>query len=218
MYTDIGKGFAKTLTGPNNFVLNNAYLYCEAAGLTLGTFPGNIVGNVWQAKVTTDNGVIVYLVLRFTASAGYPQPCTESSNDSYAGKTFTGTQFLPGLQGQSLVITEFVGIILCPKQGHGVKILPTLAQGFTPDDQYASKIYSTAGTLVHEMVYVVGRSRATQWDDPAIGFDKCVSMARKAQAAALINQDNYRIFAELSMSPQTKWVAKPGKKSEAATS
>lgn len=68
MYTDIGKGFAKTLTGPNNFVLNNAYLYCEAAGLTLGTFPGNIVGNVWQAKVTTDNGVIVYLVLRFTAS------------------------------------------------------------------------------------------------------------------------------------------------------
>lgn len=94
--------------------------------------------------------------------AGYPQPCTESSNDSYAGKTFTGTQFLPGLQGQSLVITEFVGIILCPKQGHGVKILPTLAQGFTPDDQYASKIYSTAGTLVHEMVYVVGRSRATQ--------------------------------------------------------
>lgn len=44
-------------------------------------------------------------------------------------------------------------------------------------------------------------------DQQNYGFDKCVNLADKNQAAALINPDNYRIFAEMSMSPATRWVA-----------
>lgn len=39
----------------------------------------------------------------------------------------------------------------------------------------------------------------------AYGVSKCMYLAKNQQAAALVNPDNYRIFAEMSMSPKTVW-------------
>ncbi|KAK0099299.1 hypothetical protein ONS96_008530 [Cadophora gregata f. sp. sojae] len=66
------------------------------------------------------------------------------------------------------------------------------------------------------MVHVVGLSRYLDYADGPLeadpkdmnyGYTKCVNLADKDQAAALINPDNYRLFAEMSMSPKTEWVA-----------
>jgi hypothetical protein len=40
-------------------------------------------------------------------------------------------------------------------------------------------------------------------------FNQCLNLADTNPAAAAINPDNYRIFAEMSMSPVTKWKAPP---------
>jgi hypothetical protein len=47
--------------------------------------------------------------------------------------------------------------------------------------------------------------------DVAYAFNECVNLANTEPATSLINPDNYRVFAEMSMSPVTKWTAKkPG--------
>ena len=40
-------------------------------------------------------------------------------------------------------------------------------------------------------------------------FNQCLNLANTNPAGALINPDNYRIFAEMSLSPATKWKAPP---------
>ncbi len=101
----------------------------------------------WRSKELT-NGV-----------AGWPRPCTESWPDSYQAKTFTALQ----VTGNPPVETQSTAIILCSNQFPGT-VVPTLTQGFTPtgDNPNPDAYLSLAGTLVHEMAHVVGRSRGTQ--------------------------------------------------------
>lgn len=55
-------------------------------------------------------------------------------------------------------------------------------------------------------------------DDPAGGFSSCVNLAKTNLLRALINPDNYRVFAEMSMSPSTSWRAPPkAKESQSST-
>lgn len=49
--------------------------------------------------------------------------------------------------------------------------------------------------------------------DVASGFNQCSDKAANNRDAAANNPDNYRVFAEMSMSPATRWgPASPDKK------
>jgi hypothetical protein len=74
--------------------------------------------------------------------------------------------------------------------------------------------YLEARTVSREKKSVKERSHAymrTGSDGPqeslSYGFNKCVELAKDNPANALINPDNYRLFAEMSMSPATVWTA-----------
>lgn len=98
-----------------------------------------------------------------SADSFVPRPCTEANIATYyQGKTFSAIHFINGVR------QEFIGIILCPEQYQAdwrdekerQPIVPTLAQGFTVTGYPTPPRYnSVAGSLLHEMVHVVGRSR-----------------------------------------------------------
>ena len=46
--------------------------------------------------------------------------------------------------------------------------------------------------------------------DKEYGFVESKKLAERDSAAAIINPDSYRVFAEMSMSPETKWNAPAG--------
>lgn len=87
----------------------------------------------------------------------------------YMGKTFTATQTING------VSQPFVGIILCPEQKKwsrdpktkkliDITLVGTLAENFVAEPKsgqkyaYPADYNSLAGTLLHEMAHVVGRT------------------------------------------------------------
>jgi hypothetical protein len=97
-------------------------------------------------------------------AAGTLRPCTEvdeKGEQLYVAKTFATTQVIDnGVEGQAPVSTEFIGIILCSTK----LVKAVLEPGFaatdpTPEKPSPDKYISLSGTLVHEMVHVVGRSR-----------------------------------------------------------
>ncbi|RYP81601.1 hypothetical protein DL770_005852 [Monosporascus sp. CRB-9-2] len=215
MYSDIQKGLQGTL---DNLDVGNAYLFCGANGLTKSPIPEyRDPGPIWHAEVEIDlpgenpgeiDRVTEYILLSFAANREAGEPCAEPGQN-YAGKTFTATQRIGEVEEQ------FVGIILCPNrwEENGYKIFATLDQGFPAEASeenkypYIGDYNSVSGTLVHEMTHVVGRVRDNQkyQDDNRVGFKAAVKLAQDDQPAALTNPDTYRIFAEMSMSPSTKW-------------
>ncbi|RYP75285.1 hypothetical protein DL769_003840 [Monosporascus sp. CRB-8-3] len=215
MYSDIQKGLQGTL---DNLDVGNAYLFCGANGLTKSPIPGyRDPGPIWHAEVEIDlpgedpekiDKVTEYILLSFAADRTAEQPCAEPGED-YAGKTFTAAQRIGEAEEQ------FVGIILCPNrwEERRLKVFPTLDQGFTAEVSgenkypYAGDYNSISGSLLHEMTHVVGRVRDNKkyQDENRIGFKAAIKLARDDQPAALTNPDTYRIFAEMSMSPSTKW-------------
>ncbi|KAI1375972.1 hypothetical protein F4677DRAFT_91869 [Hypoxylon crocopeplum] len=207
IYTRIQSGLEGTLPGID---VDNAFLFCESNGLTYGNFPGNPFQQaVWYTTVT--NGPVTeYIALQYTAGRGPGKPCMEVGKDQiYQARTFDTVQVINGNP------QTFTGVILCPEQfeKNGLRVVPTLSQGFnavvsgnnkrpTPADYN-----SISGNLVHEMTHVVGRSQGRRYLDEAAGFNQCLDLAIRDQSTALTNPDNYRVFAEMSMSPSTKWGA-----------
>lgn len=97
-------------------------------------------------------------------AANSQKPCAEDVQDNkYEAKTFDAIKIVNGED------QRFVGMILCPNRFREsrVPVVPTLAQGFTAapsgGNKYASPddYISLAGTIVHEMTHVVGRTRGT---------------------------------------------------------
>ncbi|PMD33048.1 hypothetical protein L207DRAFT_590119 [Hyaloscypha variabilis F] len=242
-YTDIQSALAKTLittdttqTPPTTILdLPNtqAFLFCEGDSFQYGKIKNTQFEfqNVWYAEVTstaTDGtaGRTEYLVPSAYASGGSVRPCTEpfikdqDPNDPrqpYIGKTFDTVQKIikTGENEGTAVEETFLGMILCPSQHPG---FPTpnaiLKQNFQPPKPPVSDFStSVAGTLLHEMAHVVGRSKKIngRWADQASGFNQCVSLAKSKPDQALINPDSYRIFAEMNMSPATEWRARKSK-------
>ncbi|PVH84027.1 hypothetical protein DL98DRAFT_528877 [Cadophora sp. DSE1049] len=211
MYDAIQSGLARTLVGtePNTagavFDMSNAFLFCGANGLTHGTWDNNpLMQDVWYAKIQT-GAITEYLVPSFSSHER-----DENGNPLYEAKTFTTTQIIDnGVEGQAPVTTQFIGIILCPTEGTKAVLEPGFAATDpTPEKPSPDKYISVSGTLVHEMVHVVGQSRNKNYDDGEplrYGFNLCTDLANTDQNKALILPDNYRIFAEMSMSPATKW-------------
>jgi hypothetical protein len=97
-------------------------------------------------------------------AAGALEPCTEKDENGYPlyeAKTFTTTQIIDnGVEGQAPVTTQFIGIILCPTEGTKAVLEPGFAATDpTREKPSPDKYISVSGTLVHEMVHVVGQSR-----------------------------------------------------------
>ncbi|KAI1778975.1 hypothetical protein F4818DRAFT_437776 [Hypoxylon cercidicola] len=203
MYANIERGLIGTLTGVD---VDNAFLFCEDKGLKENDFPGSSGAKIWHAEVV-NGGVIKYIVPAYASFASSERPCHETQLPKYEAKTFTATQYINEQP------SSFVGIILCPERykENKITVVPTLDQGFTATPSNGNKFaspndyISLVGTLVHEMVHVVGRSQGTTYTDQAYAFNKCFELGKSNQAAALINPENYRVFAEMSMSPKTKW-------------
>jgi hypothetical protein len=91
----------------------------------------------------------------------------------------------------------------------------TLAQGFTSSttEPNPDTVRSVAGTILHEMVHVVDINRFQDQRDStlfgdnkaAYGFTRAAWLSFNDQSVAVNNPDNYRIFAEMAMSPTTRW-------------
>ncbi|KAH6886289.1 hypothetical protein B0T10DRAFT_550072 [Thelonectria olida] len=217
MYTDILKGFAGTLKGLD---VEDSFLFCGANGLEHTVVPGLLDTPVWHARFEhrdendPENVKTEYLILRYASSVDYPEPCTEVT-EIYTGKTLDVVRFVDNND------REFTGIILCPNvfaeatvngEPRPIPVVPTLAKGFATEKKgsnkypYAGDYNSISGTLLHEMTHVVGRFRdKMKYPDPATGFQEGNELAKKDLAAALINPDTYRVFSEISMSPNTRW-------------
>jgi hypothetical protein len=102
------------------------------------------------------------------------------------------------------------GMLLCLKN-FGTRPA-TLTLGFTPDGGNRpdpDQVNSAAGTVVHEMIHVLDRTTYTdqedKWGVVCYGFQRCAALATDVQDAAAVNPDNYSIFAEMCMSPKTRW-------------
>ncbi|KPM46356.1 hypothetical protein AK830_g185 [Neonectria ditissima] len=211
MYDDVRGGLEGTLAGLD---VNNAFLFCGSNGLVKKSIPDYIGGPspIWHAEIVDesegdDKKPTEHITLSYITPSS-PEPCTEGAEQSYAGKTFTATQVIGDTR------TDFVGIILCPNvwENDGLKVFATLDEGYGAEKEapnqypYIGHYNSISGTLLHEMVHVVGRVRENKkWEDPGVGFKLATKLAKDSQTTALINPDTYRIFAEMSMSPATRW-------------
>jgi hypothetical protein len=80
-------------------------------------------------------------------------PCTEEGDDSYNAMTSMATRIINGAS------TDFVSIIICPNKRPAQPA--TLANPFTTPGNTGNPdtYFSMAGTILHEMLHVVGLSR-----------------------------------------------------------
>ncbi|KAF4470858.1 hypothetical protein FALBO_2230 [Fusarium albosuccineum] len=184
---------------------NSGFLICSGESLTWGVTDDFMTG-VWHAKIPgTDDS----LVLLF--SAGHPQgaasrPCTDGET---MGRTFRGQYVSNGKT------EEVVGILLCTNQiSNDWK--GALSLGYSPggSDPNPNDYKSAAGTALHEMIHAVDMNKYLDQTSPhfgegkvAYGFNRCYYLAMTEPKIALMNPDNYRVFAEMCMSPATRWVA-----------
>ncbi|KAH8664518.1 hypothetical protein BX600DRAFT_550542 [Xylariales sp. PMI_506] len=211
VFENILAGFNGNLNGVDN---QDTFLFCGGYGLTYGVVPGSPLQNpTWYAPITR-NGVTRNVVLSYAASN--TQPCLEGQRTAaYAGRTFNAVVYTGNVR------TEYNGVILCPNQWapDGITAVPTLALNYPTSPAPGAKrpsaqdYNSIAGSMLHEMAHIVARAQgpavATTWaQELGSCFDKCYDLARK-DPRALTNADNYRVFAEMSMSPATKWGAPP---------
>jgi hypothetical protein len=162
--------------------------------------------------------------LGWHASSGATnRPCSASN---LLGQTFRGS-YQPGNGGAAQDVS---GVLICfpnfPANYEG-----TLTLGFTPAGGSGAdpdSVRTVAGTILHEMVHVLNtgvyqdqRNPTLFGDDnAAYGFTRAAWLAKNDQEDAQRNPDNYRIFAEMGMSPGTRWGAPkpPGKTLPAAPS
>ncbi|KAI1760930.1 hypothetical protein GGR53DRAFT_525566 [Hypoxylon sp. FL1150] len=210
MYENIEMALRGTLKG---FDVNNAFFFCEAHGMTNGIFPGSgkysMIHIRFVIKVTNGDAT-AYIVLSYATDAGAKQPCSTEETSKYEARTFTVFQYTSGPP------VRFVGVIVCPGrfQEKGKSVVATWPQGFltvpSRGNKYSSPddYMSLAGTLIHEITHVVGRTQGRTYRDHEYEFNRCLDLARTRRQDALINPDNYRIYAEMSMSPETRWGAK----------
>ncbi|KAI5457549.1 hypothetical protein BGZ63DRAFT_394954, partial [Mariannaea sp. PMI_226] len=206
MYGDILGGLQGTL---ENLDVNNAFLFCGSDGMVNGPIPDYHGGpsNYWHAELKKADNTIEYIALSYL-EPNSPKPCTESPGSNYVGKTFSAFQVINGVQ------TEFIGMILCPDgwAKDGLTVYPALDIGYQATKTgsnkypYIGSYNSISGTVIHEMTHVVGRVRDNKkYLDPAVGFILAVDLGKEDVNRALINPDSYRLFAEMSMSPDTEW-------------
>ncbi|KAM0426350.1 hypothetical protein ACHAPT_008391 [Fusarium lateritium] len=200
------------------------YLFCGGRDLQRGTVPGLGSDLVWYATVTAADGTIDYIIPQAYRLAT-TRPCTEGENEWYMGKTFFGERAGRGAQ------EEIIGVVLCPNQfgEGGYRAYATLDEGYpatTLDGNtkpYIGHYNSVAGTLLHEMVHVVGHARDPRpppiggYKDRAAGFLRQFRLGRgkrlypdggeydATRDERLHNPDGYRLFAEMCRSPDTQW-------------
>ncbi|KAF4995354.1 hypothetical protein FDECE_12846 [Fusarium decemcellulare] len=154
---------------------------------------------------------------RVPGVSGQLRPCDERGDQAYQGKTFYATKSNGGPEPEENIL----GVILCPNQfeASGYRVHATLDAGYTAQAldgmtvPYPAHYNSVAGTLLHEMVHVVGHARderpppAGGYHDHAAGFRAQYNLARggASREQKLFNPDGYRIFAEMCRSPATGW-------------
>ncbi|KAM0342057.1 hypothetical protein ACHAPU_009785 [Fusarium lateritium] len=139
------------------------------------------------------------------------KPC---SDPSIMATTFKGQQILPGGD-----LREHQAILFCDNNHRGRKkgtLEPNfVAAGANPNpNQYGSG----AGTLLHEMFHVAGHRFGDKYipnspdtEDVAYMYNPCYWLAMENPVAAIENPDNYRILAEMLMSPSTSWAPPDGR-------
>ncbi|KAF4963514.1 hypothetical protein FSARC_8481 [Fusarium sarcochroum] len=138
------------------------------------------------------------LILRFTSGG--------------SGQTFMG-RIQVGKEEKKVI----PGILLCAnrmrtdeklKKKKGVLTLNYDVPGENPNPDDFS---SAAGTILHEMVHAIDTNTYQDQRDPifkgqaAYGFSRCYYMAKERLEDAFKNPDNYAVFAEMCMSPETRW-------------
>ncbi|KAL6407526.1 hypothetical protein AUP68_08545 [Ilyonectria robusta] len=220
VYRDIESALAGTLQVST---AQPGYLFCGGRELTKDRVPGIRDDPVWYATVTEAGeggrlGTTDYIIPRVFEGA-QTKPCKEEGSQAYFGKTFYGKKAGSGPE------EEILGIVLCPNhfKTAGLRGYATLDEGYATEAMngnkkpYVAYYHSLSGTLLHDMVHVVGHARDPR-PPPAGGcFRDQYKLARgvptdpsgnpdkAAHEQMLHNPDGYRLFAEMCRSPDTAW-------------
>lgn len=203
---------------------NNGYLWCGDDAFVHGPAhdPDLDYLEAWQYPIPGTNDV---LVLAGKTGLTKIRLCDEGSTDQpLLGETLRG-QFrsTTGPNGATQV-NNVVGILLCVRNlekqvTEDKRLKAVLPLGYDtgtfvkpgPDpDTYSS----VPGTIVHEMVHF------RDWNyykdqtldnngETAYRYARAATLAKQAASSDkyLRNPDNYRVFAEMCMSPATRWGA-----------
>ncbi|KAL4947909.1 hypothetical protein BDW69DRAFT_189757 [Aspergillus filifer] len=186
------------------------YLLCNGLGLQYGEIGAYATGVWYYAIPGTDDAII----LRYTAGSGMINQVNPCEDGKTAGQTFRGQYLSSTVSGDQY--TEILGILICTNQITPSRYKATLDLGFTVSgNKGVSDDYkSIAGTILHEMVHATNVDKYQDQFNVAFpdgyaayGASRAMYLATHDQQAALVNPDNYRIFAEMSMSPKTAWQA-----------
>ncbi|KAF4467861.1 hypothetical protein FALBO_5261 [Fusarium albosuccineum] len=183
---------------------------------------------VWSAAVIEageggSHGTTDYIIL--DAFRGSQQgPCMETDG-GYVGKTVYGRKAGSG------PADNIIAVVLCPNKfkENGLRAFATLDEGYATEKlgykrPYIANYGSVSGTLLHEMVHVVGHARdptpppAGGYHDHASGFREVYKLARGQRTdpntgrvgpatrdEKVFSPDGYRLFAEMCRSPDTTW-------------
>ncbi|KAF4975546.1 hypothetical protein FZEAL_7692 [Fusarium zealandicum] len=187
---------------------NSGFLFCSGNSLTWGVVADYLNG-AWYATIPGTDDV---LVLLFTAGGPHGEasrPCTDGET---MGRTFKGRYISSNGQVPDELL---VGILFCSNQfgsdWKGALTLGYPTEGKDPDPNHYK---SAAGTILHEMIHAVDMNTYLDHTSPhfaegqvAYGFNRCYYLALSEPKRALMNADNYRVFAEMCMSPATTWGA-----------
>ncbi|KAK0099298.1 hypothetical protein ONS96_008529 [Cadophora gregata f. sp. sojae] len=128
IYVNIEKAMSRMLVattttpeGSTTFDLQHAYLFCGGKAFEKGPVPHSAyLSDVWHAPVDVD-GTNVYLVPADSQLMDSPKPCTEVGKKSFVGKTIQTSRVTK--QGDApAVLQTYVGVILCPGEGHKAKL------------------------------------------------------------------------------------------------
>ncbi|KAI1320667.1 hypothetical protein F5Y16DRAFT_82452 [Xylariaceae sp. FL0255] len=207
---------------------NEGYLICGGTTAQQGT-----VGSAANAWYYTLPGTGDLLVLSGQAPNMAPCSAPPAGTPPTLAQTFNGMVYPAGSGLGATPTGTAKGILLCTTLMDSNGYRGTLPAGFSatlpsPDFPVPDQYRSAAGTLIHEMIHATDPGKYQDQKDSSLfgdnnaayGFNRCALLATKAQSQAFVNPDGYRIFAEMCMSPNTRWgapkppntAAPPGKK------
>ncbi|KAJ4258147.1 hypothetical protein NW762_008288 [Fusarium torreyae] len=183
---------------------NNGYIICSDADfkftddepVSSGAWYVNLPGTETRMYLTSYMGL---------ENGENNKPC---SDPTIMGKTFKGLQTLP-----DGALKEHQAILLCDNNHRGRK-KGTLERNFVAAgaNPNPNEYGSASGTILHEMFHVVSNRfsdkdipNSPQTENVAYMYNPCYWLAMENPVAAIENPDNYRILAEMLMSPSTSW-------------
>ncbi|OIW34582.1 hypothetical protein CONLIGDRAFT_688480 [Coniochaeta ligniaria NRRL 30616] len=193
---------------------DNGYLWCGDNSFVYQSSlnPDNPAEKAYQYRIPGSNDVIVlagYTALGIT-------PC---SGRSTLGETLRGVFRTPNAAGGTQE-ANVVGIILCVNalqsqiQDKGWKAVLPLGYDTGPSSKPGpdpDSYNSVSGTILHEMVHFLDWNQYLCERRARDGLPLCSRGHSRSgcgnRRAYLKNPDNYRVFAEMCMSPGTRWGA-----------